>query len=70
MNPPTSAGPPARVPFGPLSSYREYQPDEMLARSRAFVNEPVGPVVTGYPAEDARVPRLSRKPLADIATFR
>ncbi|MEO5590283.1 MAG: nitroreductase family protein [Gemmatimonadaceae bacterium] len=27
-------------------------------------------VVTGYPAEDARVPELTRKPLAEIATFR
>lgn len=26
-------------------------------------------VVTGYPAPDARVPRLSRKPLEEIATF-
>ena len=27
-------------------------------------------VVTGYPDPDARVPRLARKPLAEIATFR
>jgi hypothetical protein len=27
-------------------------------------------VVTGYPAEDARVPRLRRKALAEVATFR
>lgn len=27
-------------------------------------------IVTGYPAADARVPRLTRKPLAEIATFR
>jgi iodotyrosine deiodinase len=27
-------------------------------------------VVTGYPAPDARVPRLTRKPLPGIATFR
>ncbi|MEX2285151.1 MAG: nitroreductase family protein [Gemmatimonadota bacterium] len=27
-------------------------------------------VVTGYPAPDARVPRLARKPLEQIATFR
>lgn len=27
-------------------------------------------IVTGYPAPDARVPRLARKPLAEIATFR
>jgi iodotyrosine deiodinase len=35
------------------------------------VNErPVMLVVTGYPAPDARVPRLERKPLDSIATFR
>ena len=27
-------------------------------------------VVTGYPAADARVPRLRRKPLGEVATFR
>jgi iodotyrosine deiodinase len=27
-------------------------------------------IVTGYPAPDARVPRLTRKPLQEIATFR
>jgi hypothetical protein len=27
-------------------------------------------IVTGYPAPDARVPRLVRKPLDQIATFR
>jgi iodotyrosine deiodinase len=27
-------------------------------------------VVTGYPAEGARVPLLRRKPLSEIATFR
>jgi iodotyrosine deiodinase len=32
--------------------------------------KPVLIVVTGYPAPDARVPRLVRKPLAHIATFR
>jgi iodotyrosine deiodinase len=32
--------------------------------------KPVMLVVTGYPARDARVPRLARKPLEDIATFR
>lgn len=32
--------------------------------------KPVMVVVTGYPAADARVPRLSRKPLHEIATFR
>jgi iodotyrosine deiodinase len=31
---------------------------------------PVMIVVTGYPAADARVPRLERKPLGEIATFR
>jgi nitroreductase len=35
------------------------------------VNErPVMLVVTGYPADDARVPRLVRKPLSEITTFR
>jgi len=35
------------------------------------VNErPVMLVVTGYPADGARVPRLRRKPLSEIATFR
>jgi iodotyrosine deiodinase len=32
--------------------------------------KPVMIVVTGYPAADARVPRLERKPLGEIATFR
>lgn len=31
---------------------------------------PIMLVVTGYPAADARVPRLRRKPLGEIATFR
>jgi nitroreductase len=31
---------------------------------------PVMLVVTGYPAPDARVPKLRRKPLGEIATFR
>lgn len=31
--------------------------------------KPVMLVVVGYPAHDARVPRLARKPLADIASF-
>jgi nitroreductase len=31
--------------------------------------KPVMLVVAGYPAEDARVPRLTRKPLSEIATF-
>jgi nitroreductase len=32
--------------------------------------KPVMLIVTGYPASDARVPSLSRKPLDEIATFR
>jgi iodotyrosine deiodinase len=32
--------------------------------------KPVMLIVTGFPAPDARVPRLSRKPLEEIATFR
>jgi iodotyrosine deiodinase len=32
--------------------------------------KPVMLLVTGYPAPDARVPRLVRKPLGEIATFR
>jgi len=32
--------------------------------------KPVMLVVTGYPANDARVPNLVRKPLGEIATFR
>jgi iodotyrosine deiodinase len=41
---------------------------ELLGRP---VNEkPVMLLVTGYPAPDARVPRLERKPLHEIATFR
>ncbi|CAN5324048.1 hypothetical protein BH23GEM2_BH23GEM2_25740 [soil metagenome] len=31
--------------------------------------KPVMLVATGYPAADARVPRLVRKPLSEIATF-
>lgn len=31
--------------------------------------KPVMLIVTGYPAPDARVPRLERKPLDAIATF-
>jgi nitroreductase len=31
--------------------------------------KPVMLIVTGYPAADARVPRLVRKPLEEIATF-
>ncbi len=41
---------------------------KLLGRPR---NErPMMLVVTGYPAEDAAVPRLRRKPLSEIATFR
>jgi iodotyrosine deiodinase len=41
---------------------------ELLGRP---VNEkPVMLLVTGHPAPDARVPRLERKPLHEIATFR
>ena len=32
--------------------------------------KPVMVIVTGYPASGARVPRLERKPLGEIATFR
>jgi iodotyrosine deiodinase len=32
--------------------------------------KPMMLIVTGYPASDARVPRLIRKPLEEIATFR
>jgi nitroreductase len=32
--------------------------------------KPVMVIVTGYPAADARIPRLTRKPLDAIATFR
>lgn len=37
---------------------------------RPHNEKPVMLVVTGYPASDARIPRLSRKPLEEIATFR
>lgn len=47
-------------PMGFLSKVLDRPPNE----------KPVMLVVTGYPAPDARVPRLQRKPLADIATFR
>jgi nitroreductase len=41
---------------------------ELLGRP---ANErPVMLIVTGYPAPDARVPRLTRKPLSEIATWR
>ncbi|MDQ3082382.1 MAG: nitroreductase family protein [Gemmatimonadota bacterium] len=37
---------------------------------RPFNEKPVMLIVTGYPAENARVPRLRRKSLEEIATFR
>lgn len=41
---------------------------ELLARPE---NErPVMLIITGYPAPDAQVPTLTRKPLSEIATFR
>jgi iodotyrosine deiodinase len=40
------------------------------ALDRPVNEKPVMLVVTGYPAPDARVPRLGRKPLHEIATFR
>jgi iodotyrosine deiodinase len=47
-------------------------PMDFLRRAldRPVNEKPVMLVVTGYPAPDARVPRLTRKPLHDIATFR
>jgi iodotyrosine deiodinase len=51
-----------------------HTPNPMSFLSRALdrpENEkPVMLIVTGYPAPDARVPRLRRKPLGEIATFR
>jgi nitroreductase len=47
-------------PMAFLSELLERPPNE----------RPVMLVVAGYPAEDAHVPRLTRKPLGDIATFR
>ena len=47
-------------PMGFLSQVLERPPNE----------RPVMLVVTGYPAPDAVVPRLQRKPLESIATFR
>jgi iodotyrosine deiodinase len=40
------------------------------ALGRPTNERPVMLIVTGYPAPDARVPRLERKPLHEIATFR
>jgi hypothetical protein len=31
---------------------------------------PILLIVTGFPAADARVPRISRKPLSDVVTYR
>jgi nitroreductase len=47
-------------------------PMNFLSRvlDRPANEKPVMLIVTGYPAPDARVPRLSRKPLGAIATFR
>ena len=47
-------------------------PMTFLARllERPSSEKPVMLIVTGYPSPDARVPRLTRKDLADIATFR
>ncbi len=42
--------------------------NEVLERPQR--ERPLMIVVTGYPASDARVPRLKRKSLTDIATFR
>jgi iodotyrosine deiodinase len=47
-------------PMGFLSELLERPPNE----------RPMLLVVTGYPAADARVPRLRRKPLRDVVTFR
>ncbi len=47
-------------PMGFLSELLERPPNE----------RPMMLVVTGYPAADARVPRLRRKPLQEVATFR
>jgi nitroreductase len=40
---------------------------EILGRPRS--ERPLMIVVTGYPASDARVPALTRKPMAEIASF-
>ena len=39
-------------------------------RDHLAIERPLMLVVTGYPAADARVPHLRRKPLDEIATFR
>jgi iodotyrosine deiodinase len=47
-------------PMGFLSELLERPPNE----------RPMMLVVTGYPAADARVPRLRRKSLREVVTFR
>lgn len=47
-------------PMGFLTDLLDRPPNE----------RPLMLIVTGYPAADARVPRLERKPLREIATFR
>ena len=51
-----------------------HTPNPMTFLSRVLERpeseKPVMVVVTGYPSRDARIPRLSRKPLDEIATFR
>jgi nitroreductase len=47
-------------PMGFLSEVLERPPNE----------RPTMLIVTGYPAADARVPRLRRKPLREVVTFR
>jgi iodotyrosine deiodinase len=46
-------------PMGFLTRICERPPNE----------KPVMLIVTGYPAAEARVPKLARKTLAEIATF-
>ena len=73
----------------PLTSFREYSPEEMIQRAAEFCAEmqqrrtvrqfsprPVSReiieqalLVVGYPRDDADVPAITKKPLADIATF-
>jgi hypothetical protein len=53
--------------FIPLQTYCEYPPDEILDRPE---NEHLLLLpVAGYPAEDAKVPNITQKPLAEIAIF-
>jgi hypothetical protein len=37
---------------------------------RPSSERPVMLIVTGFPAVDARVPRISRKPFSDVVTYR